>query len=304
MFKSIFSDLQATFRYGNMLNRIILINVIIFLFVNLMYLLLMFTNGGVVPSFYRSFIEFFSISSDWKELLLHPWSILTHMFLHERFWHIVFNMLILYWFGMITGDLLGDRRVLPVYILGGIAGAIVYFITTNIFGFISSGTSYALGASAGVMAIVFAATFISPNYIMRLILLGDVKIKYIALVLILIDLGAISSLENTGGHFAHLGGAAFGGLFISLLRNGRDLSEPFNRTYDKIVNFFSGIAVKPKKSPLNVVYKQEESKKAKDDKSSQQHQERLDYILDKINEQGYDQLTDEEKEFLYQASKK
>lgn len=304
MFKSIITDIQSAFRFGNTLNRIIIINVAIFLFISLFCLVLKFSNGGNLPTFYHSFIHFFAFSSDWKEVLFHPWSFVTHMFMHEGFFHLLFNMLILYWFGKIIGDLLGDRRVLPVFIMGGFAGALSYFLSMNLFGFIGQGTSYAIGASAGVMSIVFASAVTSPNYIMRLILLGDVKIKYIALVLVLVDIFALGSMKNTGGHFGHLGGAAFGGIFVTMLRNGKDISESFNRIYDKIVNFFYSINVKAKKSPLNVVHKKDKTKKDHKDASKRRHQEQLDRILDKINKQGYSKLTDEEKEFLFQASKK
>jgi membrane associated rhomboid family serine protease len=298
MFKSIFADLQSTFRYGNMLNRIIIINVIVFIIVKILSVFL-------AADVYQSIMEFFSLSYEWKEFLLHPWAIITHMFIHEGFWHLFFNMLILYWFGLIVGDLLGDRRVLPVYILGGLAGAAVFFISMNFLSFFGDqGYPYGIGASAGVMSIVFAAAITSPNYIMRLILIGDVRIKYIALFLLLIDIFWIGSMKNTGGHFAHLGGAGFGLVFVTMLRNGKDLSESFNRLYDKLLSYFNNVKEKPRKSPLNVVHKKDKNDTQQDNNTSQLHQEKLDKILEKISQHGYDKLTDEEKEFLYQASKK
>ena len=302
MFKSILADIRSTFTYGNMLNRIIIINVVIFVALNILRLFLKYSNGGITPPFYDDFIHFFSVSTDWKEFLLHPWALITSMFLHGGIWHILFNMLILYWFGRIVGDLLGDRRILPVFIMGGIVGALLSFVFLNVFSFVNPGTTYLIGASAGVMAIVFSAAVTSPDYVMRLILLGDIRIKYIALFLLIIDLITIANMSNTGGHVAHIGGAAFGATFVIMLRNGNDLSLPFNRIYDRIHNFIQSFTI-PQKSSMKVVHKKSK-KKPKEKAVNQDHQERLDKILDKINEFGYENLTDEEKEFLYQASKK
>lgn len=121
----------------------------------------------------------------------------TSMFLHEGFWHLLWNMLFLYWFGRIVGDFIGDQRILPLYLLGGLTGAVVFFISANLLPY-GMGGRFALGASAGVMAIVVAAGTISPDYIMRLLLLGDVKLKYIVAVLVFLDLILIPNGGNTG----------------------------------------------------------------------------------------------------------
>ncbi len=310
MFKSIWDDVKREFSFGNMVTRIIIINVVVFIFFNLLRLFLKLGNGGELPDIFNDILYFFSMSSDWKYVLTHPWVLVTSVFLHLDFWHILWNMLFLYWFGRIVGDLIGNQRVLPIYLLGGIAGSIIYFISANVFNYTSG---FALGASAGVMAVVVAAGVTAPDYIMRLILLGDVKLKYIVGVLVLMDLLALGGDVNTGGHFGHIGGAFMGWLFIYQLRNGDDWALPVNNILDKISEFFKNLLkedskTKPKRKP-KVVYRNPSAKRhtrkahSVTDDEDLSYQEQIDAILDKIRETGYDSLSDEEKEFLFNASK-
>jgi len=311
MVQSIWEDVKREFSYGNMVTRIIIVNVAIYLFVNIVYLLLFLGFGhSSLNEIYAPFLHFFCISSDWIHNLTHPWVFFTHMFLHDGFWHILWNMLLLYWFGRIVGDFLGNQRILPLYLMGGLAGAVAYFISVP---FLPVG-SFALGASAAVMAIIVAAGVISPDYIMRLFLIGDVKLKYIVAFLVLMNLFLIPGGGNTGGYVAHLGGAAFGWLFVFQLRQGQDWSIPVNNLLDRITNFWnrliSGkIMEKPRRKP-RVVYKNTSANKrsnrgsSRSDSMSKSHQEQLDAILDKIKQSGYESLSEEEKEFLFNASKK
>jgi len=215
-------------------------------------------------------------------------------------------MLFLYWFGRIVGDFLGDHRVVPLYLLSGLFGALVYLMFAPL---INVSGSYAYGASASVMGFVMAAGLIAPEYQMRLLLIGDVKLKYIVLVLILLDLFGMASMENTGGHIAHLGGVVFGWIFVSMLRRGNDISVPINSFFDSVSRLMSGKKRLPPLRSTSKVYvrhKTSAPKKSTSDKASRtkDHQERLDQILDKIKDNGYDSLTAEEKEFLFLASKK
>ncbi|MDX1667084.1 MAG: rhomboid family intramembrane serine protease [Saprospiraceae bacterium] len=310
MFSSIWEDLKREFNYGNMVSRIIIINVGVFVLVHLVNLILFVANGGQPSPLFREFIHFFSMSSDWKYLLTHPWGIITSMFLHEGFWHILWNMLFLYWFGRIVGDFIGNQRVLPIYLLGGIAGAILFFLSANFLPY-GDGGRFALGASAGVMAIVMASGVIAPDYIVRLLFIGDVKLKYIVGVLVILDVFGIANNINTGGHFAHLGGAVFGWVFIKQLREGNDWAQPVNNILDSIGNFFNNLfsGVSTGRGPRVVYRNKTKSRRqgrggAASDTEDVSHQERLDAILDKIKQSGYESLTEEEKEFLFNASKK
>lgn len=297
-----------------MVTRIIIVNVALFVLLNLVKLVLFFSNGGNLPEFYDTFRNFFLVSSDWRHTLSHPWSLITSMFLHEGVFHILFNMLFLYWFGKIVGDLIGDARILPLYLLGGLAGIAAYFITANIMPFGEMGGRYALGASAAVMAIVVASGMLAPDYVMHLLFLGPVKLKYIVTALVFLDMISLANNSNTGGHFAHLGGALFGLFFVLRLREGQDLSVPVNRLLAKISNIVKGQPSTPTKSRKGprMAYKNTAAPKRKrrakgnaaSDSHDLSHQERVDFILEKIKKSGYESLTAEEKEYLFNASKK
>ena len=310
MFDSIWKDIKKEFAYGNMVTRIIFVNVGFFLFVYLVKLILRGIHGGE-PTFdiaFEKFSNFFSLSGNILFDLTHPWVFFTHMFLHFGFFHILWNMLFLYWFGRIVGDFIGNQRVLPLYLLGGLAGAVSYVIFANLA---YGGQGFAYGASGAVNAIVVAAAVISPDYIIRLLFFGDVKLKFIAAIVGLLSIMGSADLNNTGGNIAHLGGALFGWFFILKLREGADLSVGVNKLLDKITNFFNRIPEKTTqraRSGPRMAYKNTNKKQAKGQAKSDNvdfsHQEQVDFILDKIKRSGYESLSAEEKEFLFNASKK
>ena len=299
MFSSIWNDLKQQFSHGNMLTRIILINVAVFVVINLV---LVFSGGFHDPAVYDKIIRPLSFDSNWLYNITHLWGLITHMFLHVDFWHILWNMVLLYWFGRIVGDLIGDRRILPLYLLGGLFGAFVYFIFANL-----TTPNHAIGASAAVTAVIMVAGVIAPDYILRLILIGDVRLKYIVAAILLINIIGAGGINNTGGYVAHLGGAFFGYLFATQLKNGNDWSVPVNNFLDKLTAFFGNLTTEKKRGP-RVAYKNPNAGNAskttsKSDMSSS-YQEQLDTILDKIKDKGYESLTEVEKEFLFNASKK
>lgn len=313
MLRSIWEDVKREFSYGNMVTRIIIVNIAVFVFINLVWIILRLTHAWETPPIYYKFIHQFMLSSDWKHNLLHPWVIITSMFAHEGFFHILWNMLFMYWFGRIVGDFIGNQRILPIYLLGGIFGGLAYFITVNLLPYgAGPGPQYALGASAAVMAIVVASGTIAPDYIMRLLFLGDIKLKYIVGALVFLDMIGMARNINTGGYFAHLGGALFGYIFVRQLQAGNDWALPVNRLLDRIMTFFRGLtSSEPVRRGPRVVYRNTsknrrttrgKGKAASDNDLS--HQEQLDAILDKIKRSGYDSLSEEEKEFLFNASKK
>ena len=309
MFKSIIDDIKNEFSNGNMVTRIIIVNIAVFVLVNIVKLFLNISHAGrIEESFYQDFIHFFCASTNiWHEIT-HPWVWVSSIFLHEDFFHLLWNMLYLMWFGRIVGDFIGNQRVLPIYLLGGFVGVLSYMISVYImpFGYIAP---YAYGASAAVMAFVVAAAKLSPNYLINIILIGDVKLKYIALVFIFLDLIGIANNANTGGHFGHIGGALFGWVYIVQLREGNDWAIPINNFFHKFLNLFKKnndkyIKNNPK---MTVRHNPNVAKKPiKEQKSevSASHQERLDEILDKIKETGYENLSQEDKDFLFHISKK
>ena len=327
MVTSIWEDLKRNFSYGNMVTQLVIINVAVYAVVNLLWVILRIANAWNDSDVYQGILTFFSLSSDWWHNLTHPWVFITSMFLHEGFWHIVFNMLFLYWFGRIVGDLIGDRKILPLYLLAGLFGGVIYFISANFLPYLKADVSYAMGASAAVMGIVVAAGTIAPDYSIRLPFIGIVPLKYIVLFFVAVDIVGMAGDINTGGHFAHLGGAFFGWLFVSQAQQGNDWSRPVNQFLDRIVNFFRGLSEGqqqqsqrrksrpgPRMAYKNTSEKQQKRRSASRSQSSRghsitdhndlSHQEKVDAILDKIKRSGYDSLSGEEKQFLFNASNK
>jgi hypothetical protein len=225
------------------------------------------------------------------------------MFLHYNFFHILFNMLWLYWFGKIFLEYLNAKKLLSVYLLGGLAGGLVYVLAFNLFPAFAEAvpTSVALGASAAILAVVMAVSFYVPNYTINLLFIGPVKLKYIALVTVLIDILSIKS-GNAGGHLAHLGGALFGFLYAVQLQRGRDLTKGFNRFMDSLFSLF-----RRRPGKIRVKYSKPKNRPESDleyNARKVQEQKNIDLILDKISKSGYDGLSKEEKESLFRNSNK
>ncbi|MEM6770019.1 MAG: rhomboid family intramembrane serine protease [Bacteroidota bacterium] len=227
MLQSIWDDVRREFSFGNMINKIIIVNVAVFLVVNIFWMIMMVSNGwpAVYPKFYEQVVDFFSGSESGWFMLTHPWTIITYMFLHEGFLHVLFNMLYLFWFGRIFGDLLGDRRVLPLYIAGGVAGFVAFFITFNLFS-LGNGSLPVLGASGAVFAILCATGSFAPDYGIRLLFFGTVRLKWIVFFAVMVEIIRLGYSDNLGGTIAHIGGIVFGFLYVFYLRRGTDLTTP------------------------------------------------------------------------------
>ncbi len=303
MFSSIKEDIRLQFQSGNMLTRIILVNIAVFVFIKMVFV---FTTFGDVSKIYTNIIDVLTIHADIPKVYVYFWGWFTHMFLHEGTWHLIWNMLLLYWFGRIVGDFLGDERMLPLYILGGLAGGVFFVLFNYLLPGSAGSASMAMGASAAVMCMLMTAAMLSPDYHLHLLLIGPVKLKWIAIVMLFFDLIGTAGQVNTGGHFAHLGGATFGILYVARLHSGKDLTSGLQKFFDFINNRQEPIKPAPtKKAAMSVVYhKGKTANKKKLDPDEIGYQNKLDAILDKINDKGYDNLSDEEKDFLSQASKK
>ncbi|MBL0309795.1 MAG: rhomboid family intramembrane serine protease [Bacteroidetes bacterium] len=294
--QSLIGDLKYKFRYGNVVVKLIFANIGVFLAVGLLQL---FSFLFQTNSFMEWLISNLEAPASLSLLMKQPWSVLTYMFLHKGVFHVLFNMLWLYWFGEIFILYLGDKKILPLYLIGGLAGAGLYILAFNVLPVFKPmlESSYMLGASASVFAIVFGATTLNPDHEMRLLLIGDVKIKYIALVSLL--LGVINiPMGNPGGNIAHVGGALSGFLFIKALRSGVDLTSPFRRFFQFLKELFNP------SSKMKVTHRSAQQRSETNHPRSGNEQERVDAILDKIARSGYDGLTKEEKDFLFHYSKK
>ncbi|MDP6909720.1 MAG: rhomboid family intramembrane serine protease, partial [Flavobacteriales bacterium] len=222
---ALWDDIKFQFKTGNILMQLIYINGGVFLGMMVLRLLFYLTSNADTFSLISYYL---TIPSSFKLLLLRPWTVLTHMFLHNGFLHILFNMVWLYFGGTIFLQFLDSKKLLSTYILGGLSGAVFFIMSMNLFPVFSENAPFAVaqGASAAVLAIVVAAATTVPNFVVRLVLLGPVKLKYIALVSVLLDIIFIPD-GNAGGHFGHLGGAFFGFIFASQLKRGNDLTVDF-----------------------------------------------------------------------------
>ena len=288
---NIVDELKQNFKKGNNLIKLIYINVGVFVIVNLINLVYWLSNRSSLD------FTFLTYPSNFFLFLFRPWTIVTYMFMHADIWHILFNLLWLYWFGQIFLQYLDQKKLLTVYILGGFAGALLYTLVYNIFPAfeLERFGSTMVGASAAIMAVVIAIATIVPNYTINLMFLGPVKLKYIALVSIAIDLISIQS-SNAGGHISHIGGALFGYIYGIRYLKGHDFTTRFTRFLDGFFSLF-----KPRKR-MKVSYK-----KPVDDyeynHSKAEQQKEIDRILDKIAKGGYESLSKNEKDFLFKSSK-
>lgn len=296
MAKSIVADIRDSIKSADALYRLIYANIGVYLLLlisNSFSKLFTGTNDDIILSYAGKWL---AVPSNLNVLITRPWTLITYMFLHFEFLHILFNLLWLYWMGIILRDFLGSKKVFSTYIIGGLCGAVLYITVFNISPFFSNAlnSSYALGASAGVLAITAAAATLVPNYSVRLILIGAVPLKYIAIATIALDFVSISG-SNAGGHIAHIGGAIYGFVYIRQLQQGNDMAGWFNRLMDKLTNKSSGSGMKVKYRRTVSDEEYAAGKKSR--------QERMDEILDKISKSGYGSLTQEEKDILFKSSK-
>ncbi|MCB2222286.1 MAG: rhomboid family intramembrane serine protease [Bacteroidetes bacterium] len=284
---------------NNMLMKLIIINVAVWLLIRIIIAFFGLFNQDVT----LDLLKWLAVPAHLDKLITRPWTLFTYMFLHEDFWHILFNMLWLYWFGKIFMEYLNQRQLLSTYLIGGLAGAALYIISFNVFPKFQQAylEAIALGASASVMAIVVAISVYVPNYRIHLLLLGPVRILYIALGSILLDILMIDS-DNSGGHLAHLGGALWGFYYIYMLKKETD----FSTLLQKLPRFkFSGVKSSTRKTKFRNVYTNERPMTDEDyNLQKKKSQEKIDKILDKISKSGYESLSKEEKELLFRSSNK
>lgn len=252
-----------------------------------------------------SLMDWFVFPKEPGEYIFKPWSIITYSFLHSGLWHILSNMLILYYAGIYFLTYFSPKKLLTFYFLGVIFGALIYMLSYNLFpAFQATGKSYLVGASAGVMAVLVGIATHVPNLKIRLLFLGSIKFWYIAAFLVVLDIIQIP-ISNSGGHLAHLGGAMFGYIYATQLRKGNDIASGFEKFIGAFLSLF-GSDSKPKSSRMRTVYKKAGAKVSSPTKikiSKTEKQQKIDAILDKISKSGYDSLTKQEKDFLFEAGK-
>lgn len=289
---------------NNALILLVAINLIIFVvlvFMEAVFHMRYESKEEAIHFYNRNVLRWFTLPADVSKLGSRPWTILTHMFSHNGFWHILGNMLWLWFFGYIFLDLTGNRKIVPLYIYGALAGALAFVLAYNFLPALKPmlHNAEALGASAGIMAIAVAVTTIAPGYRIFPMLFGGIPIWVLTTIYLIIDLAGIPK-SNPGGHIAHLAGALTGFLFIYSFRKGYDWSEWMNNFFDWFSNLFN--PDKPRKGKnikQELFYKSERQPYKKTPNITEQ---RVNEILDKISQKGYNSLSEEEKDILKRAS--
>jgi len=298
----VFEDFKNAFNRPNSGHiQLIIINVVVFL---ILIVLRVFAQWFSFEELFHSIYKNFSIPDSFSEFVKRPWTMVTYFFTHDltQLWHILFNMLALYWFGKLFTEYLGSDKLISLYVLGGITGAMIYLAAYNLIpnppDFIkhSSGGGM-VGASGAIFAVMVGAATLLPDYTFLLLFLGPVRIKYIAGFYILLSfMGTTGS--NAGGNLAHLGGALMGFIYVKQLQAGVNWGGWITAVLDWIKNLF-----KPQ-AKVKVTYRKTESKAKGMGAASKASQEEIDAILDKISDRGYESLSKDEKEKLFNASKK
>ena len=302
----LYSNIKRRFDAGSITAKYIYINVGVFILIRILIIILrLFMKES-------TFMLYLEMPSSPALLIQRPWTLITYMFVHVDFLHILFNMLWLYWFGKIFLQFFTGRQFGGLYLMGGIAGGAFFMFAYNTFPYLKQlpVTSFLAGASASVMAIVFAVSFYQKEYKINLLLIGQVKLIYLAIGVLLIDILAITS-ENSGGHIAHIGGALSGMLFAVQYQKGKDMTAFINRLLDRFANFF-------KRKPVFKTYRTNKNFTQPGHSPSGRHPEsddaylrrkneenrQIDVILDKLKRSGYESLSADEKKRLFDASRK
>ena len=277
---NLINNFKAQFYQANLVQKLIYINVGIFI--------ITYFFGGTLSFLFNSdfnfMYRFFALPAEIEEVVFKPWTFITYGFMHGGFIHLLFNMIFLYYIGNLFLDYFIPKRLLNVYILGTLFGGLLYFLSYNFFPGLNPYKSTLVGASSAIMAIVVGIATHMPHFEIKLRFVGFVKLWIIAAIYVVWDLLSISK-GNAGGHIAHLGGALFGFLYIN---SNSSIEIPFKEVFKR-------------KSPLKTAYK---AKKKKQTVNQSSNQDKIDAILDKISKSGYDSLSKSEKDFLFQQGKK
>ena len=285
--------IKKFFKTKDALIILIVVNIAVFALYHIVLMFFVLFNSN------ERIDDWLALPSNIDVLPARAWTVLTYMFFHKDVWHILFNMLWLYWFGRIFRMYFSGRQLVNVYILGGLAGALFYVVCYNLLPAFAAVKQFAilLGASAGVLGVVMAISCYVPKYTLNLLLIGRVRLIIIALVSILLDIIFITRSDNSGGHIAHLGGALLGYLFAVNIQKGRDISAWFGRFCAWIGSLF-----KPRPK-LKVAYRRPPTDDREYNRLKNENQKEIDRILDKISIGGYESLTRAEKETLFNQKK-
>jgi membrane associated rhomboid family serine protease len=284
------TGLTYKYKTADMVMKIIIINSLLFLAFRLVAFFMQIRIEDLT--------SWITLPENSSEFITQPWAFITYSFIHFGFFHILFNMIWLYMFGRIILSLFSGKRLLTIYLLGAIAGGLLFVLSYNVFPVFENDRGFLLGASGAVTALMaFIATY-SPNTQLR-IFMFNIKLWHIAVFLIVADLVRISTSDNAGGLLAHLGGAIFGYVYAVQLAKGNDIGKWF----ENILDWFTDLFKSRKQKPFKKVHRTDKKGTGVKNLDKTEHQRKVDTILDKIGKSGYDSLSKAEKDYLFKAGK-
>ncbi len=289
-----FNQIKDKYHQGSMLIKLIFINIGVFFVIKILSIFATLFKLDVVD-----IINIFALPSKPSMIVNQLWSIITYMFVHESFWHIFWNMLWIYWFGKIFLNYFTGKNLASLYVLGGLAGGLLYILSFNFIPYyIDMNNRWLIGASASVMAIVMASAFYRPEVNIHLLFFGSIRIVYIALGIFILDFFSLDDIANPGGHVAHIGGALIGYLFAVHYKKGKDITGFISKSIDRIFSIFK------KRNNPKLKVRSQNFNNYKKGPTTTNNDDVIDSILDKLKKSGYGSLTSEEKRHLFDASKK
>jgi membrane associated rhomboid family serine protease len=289
--RNFIEEIKYQLSHGTMTNKLIIYNVFVFALILLLNILNLTINQISLTEY------FFTLDTNLVGFIIKPWGIITSIFSHFEIWHLIFNMLFLYFSGQLFEQIFDKRRLWQTYIFGGISGGMLEIAAHYLFPSFQNADQVVVGASGSIMAIFTALAFHSPNIRVNLFGIFPVKIYLIAIFFLLNDLIGIADPSDNVAHFAHLGGAIFGLISIQSMHSNNNILSVLGSFFDRIKKIItSGKSTKSGKAKIKTDEEYNLEKKRR--------QEKTDAILDKISKSGYESLTKEEKDFLFNQSKK
>lgn len=297
-----FENLYKKYRGSDVVGKFIFINVALYVLLLFIGVFSVLFNAASLSADVLSFVE---LPASLGELALRPWTVFTYMFIHAGLWHILWNMLALYFFGRIFLNFYSVRHFVGIYILGGLFGALFFVLAYNLFPYFGPYLPFSrlVGASAAVLAVVVAAAVRSPQYRINLMFVGSVKLSTFALVVVAMSFLMLSG-GNAGGNFAHLGGAFAGWLVADMLNKGRDLTQVVNGPIDWVSSLIVRLRTPRKKKTKFTYTRGGRSADYEYNARKKADEAEVDRILEKVKKGGYASLSEEEKKRLFEASSK
>jgi membrane associated rhomboid family serine protease len=286
---------------GNALVQLLVLNAVIFVVLKFVFIFFLLTDASK-EGFITHVFNWFVLSANPEKIIWRPWTLISFMFTDQQLFRFISNMFWLWSFGYILQDLTGNRKLVPIYLYGGIAGAFIYIVVHLLSPDLhaQADTDFLYAANCSIAAVAVATTVISPDYRIFPMISGGIPLWVLTLIFLLINFAGVGN-SDTATYMAYAGAAGTGFLFIDQLRRGRDGSLWINQFFDWFGNLFNPEKKKkPKNKKDEFYYNAAGTQPYK--KIPNITQKRIDEILDKINQQGYRFLTSEEKEILKRAA--